>query len=107
MCMHASPFLSGFYIGSSQTAYKAVINDTTSASTLLFTVNPIDAVLYQVIGEMSDGFAINSSGAVSTTQQLDVGRYEFIITVLLTHSDLSVLIGLVDVLSTSRSMYKI
>lgn len=102
--MYASLNTPGFYIGSSQTTYKAVINDTTLASTLLFTVNLTDAMTYNVIGEMSAGFAINGSGAISTTQQLNVGRYEFVIIVLLPSSKLSFLIGLVDVLSTSRSI---
>ena len=84
-----------------QTVYKAVINDTTLASTPLFTVNVMDAMSYGVAGEMSTGFSISTSGVVSTNRQLDVGRYEFIITVLL-QSDISFLVGLVDVLSTSK-----
>ena len=86
-----------------QTVYKAVINDTTLASTPLFTVNVMDAISYDVAGEMGTGFSVSTSGVVSTNQQLDVGRYEFIITVLL-EFDISFLVGLVDVLSTSKSM---
>ena len=87
-----------------QTVYKAVINDTTLASTPLFTVNVMDAILYGVTGEMSTGFTISTSGVVSTNQQLDVGRYEFIITVILQSDYISFLVGLVDVLSTSKPM---
>ena len=86
-----------------QTVYKAVINDTTLASTPLFTVNVMDAISYDVAGEMGTGFSVSTSGVVSTNRQLDVGRYEFIITVLL-ESDISFLVGLVDVLSTSKPM---
>ena len=93
-------------IGSSQTAYKAVINDTTLPSTPLFTVNVMGATSYSIAGEMSDGFTVDmQSGMASTTRQLDIGRYEFIITVIVflesTH-DISFIVGLVDVLSTSK-----
>ena len=94
-------------IGNSQTAYKAVINDTTPASTVLFTVNVMGALGYSLAGEMRNGFTINSSGTVSTTQQLDIGRYEFVILAPL-GSDISVLVGLVDVLSSGEFiMYSI
>ena len=91
-----------------QKVYKAVINDTTLPSTQLFTVNVMVATSYGIGGEMMDGFAIDEqTGVVSTTQQLDVGRYEFIITAqsgsLPADITLSLFVGLVDVLSTSRS----
>lgn len=93
-------------VGSSQTAYKAVINDTTLPSTPLFTVNVMSAISYSIAGEMRDGFTVDTqSGVVSTTQRLDVGRYEFIITVIVvleSTSDFTFVVGLVDVLSTSR-----
>lgn len=64
-----------------------------------------DAFSYNIIGEMSTEFSINiTSGVVSTAQQLDIGRYEFVITVILQSFDLSLLVGLVDVLSSSRSI---
>ena len=100
-------FACGFNtVGSSQTTYKAVINDTTLPSTPLFTVNVMGAISYSTAGEMRDGFAVDTSGVVSTTRQLDIGRYEFIITVLVlleSTSDFTFVVGLVDVLSTSRS----
>ena len=91
-----------------QKVYKAVINDTTLPSTQLFTVNVMGATSYGIGGEMMNGFAIDEqTGVVSTTQQLDVGRYEFIITAqsgsLPADITLSLFVGLVDVLSTSRS----
>lgn len=87
---------------SDQLVYKAIINDTTSALTPLFTVDVTDALSYGITGEMSTGFSINiTSGVVSTAQQLDIGRYEFVITVILQSFDLSLLVGLVDVLSSS------
>jgi len=92
-----------------QKVYKAVINDTTLPSTQLFTVDVMDAMSYGIGGEMSDGFAIDPhTGVVSTTQQIDVGRYEFVITVTVQSGsnlpDIALFVGLVDVLSTGRSI---
>ena len=61
------------------------------------------AISYGIAGEMRDGFTVNQSGVVSTTRQLDIGRYEFIITIIVSTSDITFVVGLVDVLSTSRS----
>ena len=64
------------------------------------------AISYSTAGEMSDGFTVDSSGVVSIRQPLDIGRYEFIITVIVileSTSDITFFVGLVDVLSTSRS----
>ena len=81
--------------------YRAVINDTTPAATVLFTVNVMGTSHYSLSGEMSSGFTINNVGTVSTTQQLDIGRYEFVILAPL-GLNISILIGLVDVLSSSE-----
>ncbi|XP_065909585.1 very low-density lipoprotein receptor-like [Dysidea avara] len=89
----------------SQTVYKAVINDATSASTPLFTIDVVGSpsdYMFFVAGEMAANFTVpDGNGVVSINQPISIGRYEFTLSAL-TADNLYTAIALVDVLSSSN-----
>ena len=91
---------SHYYTG--RTVYRAVINDTTSASTTLFILDVEGTPSSYYLSTREDGFTIDTNGAVSLVQPLSVGRYELIISaVRLSNFTLYTATAVVDVLSSS------
>jgi len=87
-----------------QTVYKAIINDTTSASTPLFSIDVVGSpsnYAFWTAGEMATGFIVDNNGVVSINQPMSIGRYEFILSAL-SDNNLYSAVALVDVISSSE-----